>query len=125
MPDELPKLQEEFIFIPVDQETYISVKPSVITTSNGLRSYSPKERGCYFKSERYLRFFREYSQRHCEIECGANFTNIKCGCVKFSMPRRHSTKVCTIIDNPCYNEADDEFSKKLLVKRCNCLPGNS
>ncbi|XP_031635398.1 pickpocket protein 28-like [Contarinia nasturtii] len=121
-PDEFPRLPDEFIFIPVDQDIYISVKPNVITTSKGLRNYSPKDRGCYFKSERKLRFFNAYGQQNCDIECAANFTLASCGCVKFSMPRINTTKVCTIADNPCYFNADDEFSKNLIVKKCNCLP---
>lgn len=85
-PNELPRLPDEFIIIPVEQETYISVKPRTITTSKGLRGYSPAARGCFFKSERQLRFFKAYSQLNCESECSANFTKKICGCVKFSMP---------------------------------------
>lgn len=33
-----------------------------------------------------------------------------------------NTKVCTIAQNPCYTNAKQEFSTKVLVKKCNCLP---
>lgn len=90
LPDELPRLPDDFVFIPFEQEIYISVKPNVITTSNGLRSYSPEERGCFFRSEHHLRFFKMYSQQKCETECLANFTKNECGCVTFAMPSEYS-----------------------------------
>lgn len=87
-PDKLPNLPDEFIPIPVDQDIHISVKPLMITTSTALRYYAPDTRGCFFKTERQLRFFRTYNQQNCERECLANFTKVQCGCVRFSMPRR-------------------------------------
>ena len=86
LPDGLPRFPQDFVFIPIEQEIYISVKPNVITTSNGLRNYSPHERGCFFRSEHHLRFFKSYSQLKCEQECLANYTKSECGCVTFSMP---------------------------------------
>lgn len=85
-PDELPRLPDEFIHIPAEQDIYISVKPRIIATSRGLRRYMPSLRGCYFKKGRILRFFQLYSQKNCESECLANFTNSLCGCVRFDMP---------------------------------------
>lgn len=67
---------------------YISVKPSVITTSDGLRSYAPRVRGCYFNSERQLRFFKSYSQQKCQLECFSNYLKMTCGCVTFSLPSK-------------------------------------
>lgn len=88
-PDKLPNLPDEFIHIPVEQDIYISVKPIMITTSNGLRRYAPDKRGCFFQTERKLRFFRTYNQQNCEQECLANFTKAQCGCVRFSMPSKN------------------------------------
>lgn len=88
MPDDLPQFTSNFYHIPTDQNIFMLIKPKVITTSNGLRSYSPRERGCYFKSERWLRFFKSYSRQKCEMECLANFTRNECGCVRFYMPRK-------------------------------------
>lgn len=95
MPDQLPQLPDDFIYVGIEQEVYITVKPYVIATSNGLRKYSAKSRGCFFKSERQLRFFRLYSQQHCELECLTNFTKNACGCVKFSMPSMYEGHTMT------------------------------
>lgn len=85
-PDELARVPRDFIQIPMGQAIYISIKPNMITTSNGLRKYSPQERGCLFKAERQLRFFNSYSQRNCELECLTNYTETVCDCVQFWMP---------------------------------------
>lgn len=85
-PDELPQVSKHFVRVPLDQEVLVSVQPQMITTSDGLRNYNPIRRGCYFESERTLKFFKSYSQRNCELECVAEATLRKCGCVKFSMP---------------------------------------
>lgn len=76
-----------------------------------------------------------YTQVNCELECLANHTLTKCGCVKFSMPRNESTAVCGASNINCYNEAEDElleleFKEGLKTSRenyrgktkCNCLP---
>lgn len=85
-PDELARVPRDFIQIPMGQSIYISIRPNMITTSNGLRRYSPRERGCLFKAERQLRFFKSYSQRNCELECLTNYTESACDCVQFWMP---------------------------------------
>lgn len=89
MPDEVPRVRNNYFFLPASQTVSISVKPNMMTTSEGLRSYKPHERGCYFKSERRLRFFKSYSQSNCELECLANFTaKSSVGCVRFYMPSK-------------------------------------
>lgn len=65
-------------------------------------------RQCYFNGERYLRLFRMYTQHNCELECLANYTMAKCGCVKFSMPRDSATPVCGARSVTCYNTAEDD-----------------
>lgn len=85
-PDEVPQISKHYFRVPPKQEVLVSVQPEMITTSNGLKGYHPNRRGCYFNSERQLRFFKVYTQRNCELECVANFTKIQCDCVKFSMP---------------------------------------
>lgn len=84
-PGELPR---SFIHIPVEQEVYLSVKPTFITTSNGLRKYQPARRGCLFQSERHHKFFKSHTRQNCELECLSNFTKEACKCVPFWMPRK-------------------------------------
>lgn len=47
-----------------------------------------RRRQCFFNNERYLRFFKLYTQANCELECLTNHTLKECSCVKFSMPSK-------------------------------------
>lgn len=85
-PDELPRFSNNHIFVPAEQHVLFGIKPKMVTSSRGLRKYSPQKRSCYFKSERKLRFFKSYSQQKCEMECLANFTTKEYDCVPFYMP---------------------------------------
>lgn len=62
------------------------LKPNMLRTNNALRTYDPIGRQCYYEEERYLRFFRVYTQRNCEMECITNYTVTKCGCSAFYLP---------------------------------------
>lgn len=73
-PGEIPRVSKQFFRIPLEQEVVVSVKPNMITTSEGLIDYLPDRRQCYFNNERYLKFFKVYTQANCELECLANFT---------------------------------------------------
>lgn len=85
-PGEIPQVSKHYIRVPLQQEVLISVKPNMITTSDELKYYKPSQRQCYFEKERYLKFFKVYTQRNCELECLTDHTLRNCGCVKFSMP---------------------------------------
>lgn len=86
MPNELWQMSKNQIFIPPGKFTNILIIPKVTITSDGLRRYAPQVRGCFFQTERQLRFFKSYSQRNCDHECLTNFTRNLCKCVGFNMP---------------------------------------
>lgn len=88
-PDELPPFRRHILVFPSEHDVYISVRPAIVTTSNGLRSYSPHARGCYFQSERQLRFFKKYNQKNCRLECLTDYRTKECGCSSFAMPSKH------------------------------------
>ncbi|KAH8375195.1 hypothetical protein KR200_002252 [Drosophila serrata] len=134
-PGDVAQVSKQYFRIPFDQEVLISIRPKIITTSDGLKHYEPNRRQCYFQKERDLRYFNIYSQSNCELECLANFTLSKCGCVKFNMPRNVNMPVCGAASLKCYNEAEDElllreFNQGLMNSdenargetECNCLP---
>lgn len=87
-PGETDKMPKDGIFLSFSELTAVLIKPTLYFTSKELRRYSANERECFFHSERQLSFFKSYSQQKCESECLANYTNIQCGCVKFSMPSK-------------------------------------
>lgn len=67
--DELPQRFRDFFVIPSQEDITIKITPNVITTSDGLRIYSPQLRGCFYKEERKLRFFKTYSKCLSQINC--------------------------------------------------------
>lgn len=95
-PDELPRLTEDFIHISPGHDVYISISPKVISTSIYLRRYTPHQRGCYFESERKLRYFQSYSQPKCEMECLSNFIRKRCDCVQFFLPSKFRNGKCDL-----------------------------
>lgn len=70
----------------LSEDTQITIKPKIRTTSKELYNYEPLHRRCFFNSDRQLRFFKSYDWGNCFIECLANFTEEVCGCTRFSMP---------------------------------------
>jgi acid-sensing ion channel, other len=59
----------------------IILKPKMITTAKELRDYPISQRKCYFKHERRLKYFEQYTPTNCEIECEADKVLEKCNCL--------------------------------------------
>jgi acid-sensing ion channel, other len=57
-----------------------------MTTADNFEKYSVPQRQCYFSNERYLKFFNDYTQDNCDLECEANVTIKHCGCLNFNFP---------------------------------------
>ncbi|KAL1396786.1 hypothetical protein pipiens_010269 [Culex pipiens pipiens] len=134
-PADYPQISKKFFHIPMEAAVSIAIKPQMITTNPRLRDYTPEVRHCFFNHERYLQFFRVYSQDNCELECLTNFTLRHCGCVKFSMPRTNQTRMCDPDEIRCMIDAESTLMEMDLVQHressaeenfranCNCLPG--
>lgn len=134
-PGEVVKMSHQTFHVHVLKDTEVMIKPKYTITSQGLREYPPKQRNCFFSSERHLRFFKMYAHNNCKVECLANFTQTECGCVKFSMPRERGVRICGAESVKCYREAEQKLygediidgledkKAKRFRKKCNCLPG--
>ncbi|XP_039442692.1 pickpocket protein 28-like isoform X1 [Culex pipiens pallens] len=132
MPNEYPQLSSQFFRIPLNQELIVTVTPRVMSTDNHAMLYSADKRNCYHGTERYLRFFRIYNRRNCEVECLTNITLQLCSCVRFWMPRPVGAPLCGLRDNPCAEKAMSNMIKAEAAKVkgesvenaafCNCMP---
>lgn len=60
----------------------------MIETSEELKDYHPNRKQCFMNSERKLKFFKVYTQRHCELECQSFRMESECGCVHFAYPSK-------------------------------------
>lgn len=122
-PGEIPNLSKQFLRVPLRQEVMIGVHPSMITTSQGLTGHLPERRQCFFEHERELRYFEVYTKSACELECLTNFTYHRCGCVKFSMPRDESMKICNQSQIQCYVDAEKDLMLNDLKQCLKAGPG--
>ncbi|CAH2043596.1 unnamed protein product, partial [Iphiclides podalirius] len=141
-PAELPRLSQQYFRSPLSQEVVVAVRPKMMTTSDGLKPYHPLVRQCYFPSERYLRYYKVYTQANCEIECLTNFTYVRCGCVHFGMPHGPDMKICNAGSVACIKKAQMELvtvdiqsrldkeldqndtlgESRAVASQCKCLP---
>lgn len=93
-PADMPNNRKQSVLVSHNQAATISIIPDMIKTEKSLKSYHPNKRQCFFDNERFLKFYTVYTQNNCELECIANVTLKKCGCVKFNMPRLNDTPIC-------------------------------
>lgn len=114
-PNEIVTPYHDVIFVNYEEKMDIKLTVKSLRTDPALRSFGTDVRKCYFEGERKLKFFKTYTKALCEWECLTNATLDNCGCVKFSMPRNQTTKVCN---------ATKVFDCVLRVKResrgCTC-----
>jgi amiloride-sensitive sodium channel len=89
----IPRVKQQHFRIPLDQAVIAAMMPTIMSTSEAIKSYQPERRQCFFPSERSLKYFKIYTQQNCQIECKTNFTMQMCGCVDFYMPRNHTDSV--------------------------------
>lgn len=133
-PSEFIQTSRHTFRLPLLEQAELSIKSKYITTSDNLRNLDPIRRQCFFSSERRLRFFKFYTQLNCEVECLSNYTQLECGCVKFSMPRTNQMKICGAASLMCYKKARETLfgediidglkdkRARLFRENCMCLP---
>jgi acid-sensing ion channel, other len=88
LPNEEPQVAKQYYLVPMQQAVELTISPNVVITSEELRDYPVEKRQCFFSDERYLRFYKYYTQNNCEMECLANLTLKVCGCLRFNMPSK-------------------------------------
>ncbi|KAL3273914.1 hypothetical protein HHI36_015341 [Cryptolaemus montrouzieri] len=129
MPNRIPRSSQVFFHVGLESLVSASILPSMSYTSSDVRDFSPQVRNCYFPSERKLRFFKQYSQNNCNVECTTNFTIDFCQCAAYYMPRDNSTPVCGLANVECveyasfflsHQDADEDIES--VLDDCDCRP---
>nr|CAD7206001.1 unnamed protein product [Timema douglasi] len=93
----------QFIRVPLKRDVVAVVRPSIMKTSSGLESYTPKARQCFFSHEKHLLYFNVYTQGNCEMECLINITREVCGCTAFYVPSLDDVPVCGSGNLMCFS----------------------
>lgn len=97
-PDEPPLFVDKNELIEFDggRELKILITPSVINTDEDLISFDVEDRQCYLDGEKYLRFYKIYSVKNCNVECFGNYSLEICGCVPFDIVRDDDMPICNV-----------------------------
>lgn len=100
-PNEIPTPSHKAHLLAYGNPANLALTVRSFRSDPSLRGVPIEWRKCYFEGERKLKFFNSYTKLHCEIECQANATLAKCGCVNFWMPRDSVTKICNWLKTNC------------------------
>lgn len=106
---------DEFTFrklLHKNEEVLLRTDPIETTCSREVwRRLTVDERKCALRSEIKLRFFAEYHQQNCVIECRIFVMQKVCGCVPFYLFREKDTLVCDFKQIPCLS---DNYGKQIV-----------
>lgn len=72
----------------MNRETVIAITPTVINSKESVRNISPHLRMCYYNGEKYLQYFKMYTENNCIYDCLSLQSYDVCGCVPFYFPRK-------------------------------------
>lgn len=67
-PDEMPQPRSLYYQIPLKTMTVMAIQPRVMSTSDDMKKYRPEDRQCSYDDENQLKYFKQYSQRNCDME---------------------------------------------------------
>ncbi|KAJ9596122.1 hypothetical protein L9F63_012706 [Diploptera punctata] len=133
-PVETPKIADYGSLIAPSREYRIKIRPTITNSSRSLNYVKEAERQCVFSSQKYLKFYKTYTQKNCVLECEANYTLKVCNCVPYYLPKDINTTICGRNEEDCINSArkilemmmvdESTIGKKEWPKPvCRCLPG--
>jgi acid-sensing ion channel, other len=128
MPSDCPQFLTNFFNIRLKSSTNFILKPKMIMTTDELRDLSTIERKCYFSSERRLKYFNQYTQSNCEIECLTDYLLRKCGCLQMLRDNGSDSSDHADICGPYHFKCFLYYKSKLFhlnFKPCGCLPACS
>ncbi|KAK9752065.1 Amiloride-sensitive sodium channel [Popillia japonica] len=122
-PIETPKMADFGFFMRPGLEARIVIKPQKVESTETLKNIDVSKRQCFFPEERYLQFYRSYTEKNCKLECQANRTLRSCNCVPYFLPKNRTTRICGKKQDNCVKRIKAIMEKPTLRQECNCLPG--
>ncbi|KAI4464283.1 amiloride-sensitive sodium channel-related [Holotrichia oblita] len=121
-PIETPKMADFGFFMRPGLEARIVIKPKKVESTETLKNIDVVKRQCFFPEERYLQFYRSYSEKNCKLECQANRTLRACNCVPYFLPKNRTTRICGKKQDNCVKRMKAIMEKPTLTQECDCLP---
>ncbi|KAM7342772.1 nach isoform 2-T2 [Cochliomyia hominivorax] len=109
-------------FIPLNEEVFMTVRPTQTLCSNAAKELSFENRQCVFPYEKKLTFFRAYAGANCDLNCRINSMLKYCGCYTFFFFRNKTNdRVCSYKDIPCLVENFDSIIGRYKPDQCECF----
>ncbi|XP_071455764.1 sodium channel protein Nach-like [Hetaerina americana] len=100
-PMDFPESTSTAALVFTRQESWISVAPSVVESTDAVRGIEVSRRQCLFEEELQLSSAETYSYQTCITECRARHLAKLCHCLPFYYPSLYNLTTCTLMDVPC------------------------
>ncbi|XP_058816379.1 sodium channel protein Nach-like [Topomyia yanbarensis] len=130
-----PDQNAETRIVGAQLESFISIQPKEIYTTEDALALEPSVRNCYAHNEVRLSVMKRYSFLNCMIECRTLRIFEKCGCIPYNLPSNGTFANCEPEDMEClmankelYQSAVPTFNLSITETRddvpspCRCLP---
>ncbi|XP_026820288.1 pickpocket protein 28-like [Rhopalosiphum maidis] len=118
-PSDVPDYSHSSLKLSKNSHSYVQIITQLSLTDDGLKSWTPQKRGCYYLNEKWLKYNTKYSYINCYVECQVNYTKSLCGCTPiFRMSS--SFPVCGPKLQHCQANAAIQIQR--AYRTCKCLP---
>ncbi|XP_059611780.1 sodium channel protein Nach-like [Phlebotomus argentipes] len=109
---------------PLGMENLVRVSGEQTNCSDMVRNLPITDRKCYFPTDFRLKFFSNYRENNCDIECRIDETLNYCQCVPFFFPNPQNLDVCNVTRIPCLVDNYDLINRQSTNGTepfCDCL----
>ena len=87
-PEDFPLVRDRGFVIGPGQEVFVGVDGADVYSTLDAKTVSPIKRKCYFREERTLDYYTNYTRSNCLQECSFKFIKSVCGCVPYYFPSK-------------------------------------
>lgn len=93
-PGEFPMMMLRGNTLPPGHEHSLELSGYVVSSEEYIRSVSSRRRQCYFKDEKKLGLFNDYSYSSCKMECAILNAEEMFDCIPWYLPKGNHIKSC-------------------------------
>ncbi|XP_063916176.1 pickpocket protein 28-like [Zophobas morio] len=129
-PIDIPHPSKYYFLVPRNKFVTVVVDLHKIATHERVLKMPPSYRKCYRPYEKPLKYFTQYTNKNCYLECRTEMMLKRCNCTEFYMPRKKNTPICGADNIVCAKRSRDELRilesqasyQKKETTYCDCLP---
>ena len=85
-PAQFPMMRDKSTHLQPGREHFVDLSATFVSTK-GIRDISPIARGCFFKDEGDLEFYKSYTFTNCRLECMIKEAEEKHKCIPWFLPK--------------------------------------